>query len=170
MMPRHICIFVLSLAFALAACSRSEPPMTAVVGKDAPDFTLGDLAGNATKLSELKGKVVLVNFWATWCPPCREEIPSMAALNRIMAGRQFRMLAISVDQGGKGAVEDYFKRSGTSLPALLDSDDKVGKLYGITGVPETFVIDKRGVIIKKVIGPMEWSHPEVVKFLDEAMK
>ena len=169
-MPRHIRIFVLSLAIALAACSSSEPPMPAVVGKVAPDFTVRDLAGNPTKLSDLKGNVVLVNFWATWCPPCREEIPSMAALNRIMSGRPFRMLAISVDQGGKGAVEDYFKRSGTSLPALLDSDEKVGKLYGITGVPETFVIDKRGVIIKKVIGPLDWSHPEVVNFLIEAMK
>jgi peroxiredoxin len=169
-MPRYFSIIVLGLVISLSACSRNEAPVPAVEGKQAPDFTLSDLSGNKTTLSGLKGTVVLVNFWATWCPPCREEIPSMAALNRIMTGKPFRMLAISIDQGGKGAVSDYFNRSGISLPALLDSDGKVGNLYGITGVPETFVIDKSGVIIKKVVGPLDWSSPDVVKFLDNAMK
>ena len=94
----------------------------------------------------------------------------MAILNKVMEGKPFRMLPISIDEGGKGAVDDYFKKSGTSLPALLDTNGKVGRLYCITGVPETFVIDKRGVIIKKVIGPLDWSHPEVVKYLTDAMK
>jgi peroxiredoxin len=140
------------------------------VGKQAPDFVLADISGLKTRLSDLKGEVVLVNFWATWCPPCREEIPSMAALNRLMAGKPFRMLAISIDQGGKGAVKAFFKESGLTIPVLLDSDGSVGKLYGITGVPETFVIDRKGVIIKKFIGPLDWSAPEVVNFLTGAMK
>jgi thiol-disulfide isomerase/thioredoxin len=114
--------------------------------------------------------VALVNFWATWCPPCREEVPSMAELNRLMAGKPFRMLAISIDQEGKEAVEAFFKQANTALPAYLDSDGAIGKRYGITGVPETFVIDRKGVILKKVIGPLDWTAPEVVKFLDEAMK
>lgn len=170
-MTRIISIFAVCLSIFMAACSSKETPKVAVVeGAQAPDFTLGDLSGNKTRLSDLKGNVVLVNFWATWCPPCREEIPSMAVLNRVMTGKPFRMLAISIDQGGKGAVSEYFSRSGTALPALFDPDGKVGKLYGITGVPETFVIDKRGVIIKKVIGPIDWSDPAVVKFLEDAMK
>lgn len=169
-MLRYFLICMLSLAISLSACSRNETPVPAVEGKQAPDFTLSDLAGKKTRLYDLKGSVVLVNFWATWCPPCREEIPSMAALNRIMTGKPFRMLAISIDQGGKGAVSDYFNRNGTSLPALLDSDGKVGNLYGITGVPETFVIDKTGVIIRKVVGPLDWSAHDVVTFLDNAMK
>jgi peroxiredoxin len=157
------------MAVFLASCSTRDS-MPAVEGKEAPDFALSDLSGKKTRLSDLRGTVVLVNFWATWCPPCREEIPSMMALNRIMAGRPFRMLAVSIDQGGQGAVSGYFSRSGTSLPALLDSDGKVGSLYGITGVPESFVIDKRGVIIKKIVGPLDWSDPGVVKFLEDAMK
>jgi thiol-disulfide isomerase/thioredoxin len=136
----------------------------------APDFTVRDLVGKETRLSDLKGEVVLVNFWATWCPPCREEIPSMAALNVLMSGKPFRMLAISIDEGGKDAVEAFFKQSKTSLPAYLDNSGAIGKVYGITGVPETFVIDRKGVIIKKVVGPLDWNAPEVVKFLNETMQ
>jgi len=169
-MKRLVPVFLLLSFLAMAACSREEAPQPATEGKPAPDFTLPDLAGQKTRLSDLKGKVVLVNFWATWCPPCREEIPSMAVLNRLMAGKPFRMLAISIDQGGKGAVEAFFRESGTTLPALLDADGTTGRLYGTTGVPETFVIDRKGVIIKKVVGALNWSDPEVVRFLNEAME
>lgn len=113
-MLRYLSIIVLCLVISLSACSRNETPVPAVEGKQAPDFTLSDLSGKKTRLSDLKGTVVLVNFWATWCPPCREEIPSMAALNRIMAGKPFRMLAISIDQGGK--VPSPIISIGTGLP------------------------------------------------------
>ena len=169
-MTRYVSIFLMLVIFSLPACSFREAPKPAVEGQQAPDFILADVSGTKTRLSDLKGGVVLVNFWATWCPPCREEIPPMVALNRLMAGKPFRMLAISMDQGGKDAVNDFFRRSGVTLPVLLDSDGKVGKLYGITGVPETFVIDRKGVIIKKIIGPLDWSAPEVVNFLTGAVK
>jgi thiol-disulfide isomerase/thioredoxin len=169
-MKRYLPLFLLVFLFGLAACSNKEPQISAVEGREAPDFTLPDLAGKQARLSDLRGNVVMVNFWATWCPPCREEVPSLVALNRLMAGKPFRMMAISVDTGGKQAVEEYFAASKNILPAFLDSDGKTGRIYGITGVPETFVIDKRGVIIKKVIGPRDWSSPEMVKFLDDAMK
>ena len=169
-MKRLVSIFLLLSFITMAACSREEAPRPAMEGTPAPDFTLPDLAGQKTRLSDLKGKVVLVNFWATWCPPCREEIPSMANLNRLMAGKPFRMLAISIDQGGKGVVEAFFRNSGTALPTLLDVDGTASRLYGTTGVPETFVIDRKGVIIKKVIGALNWSDPEVVRFLNEAMR
>jgi peroxiredoxin len=169
-MKRLVSIFLLLSFITMAACSREEAPRPAMEGTPAPDFNLPDLAGQKTRLSDLKGKVVLVNFWATWCPPCREEIPSMAVLNRLMAGKPFRMLAISIDQGGKGAVEAFFRKSGTALPTLIDVDGTASRLYGTTGVPETFVIDRKGVIIKKVIGALNWSDPEVVRFLNEAMR
>ena len=169
-MTRFVYIFLFCLIISLPACTPGEAPKPAEVGKQAPDFILADLSGLKTRLSDLKGKVVLVNFWATWCPPCREEIPSMAVLNRVMAGKPFRMLAISIDQGGKDDVNDFFKSSGLTLPALLDSDGRVAKLYGVTGVPETFVIDRKGVILKKFIGALDWSAPEVVQFLTGAMK
>jgi thiol-disulfide isomerase/thioredoxin len=126
--------------------------------------------GSLLKLSDLKGKVVLLNFWATWCPPCREEIPSMMKLDKSMAGKPFQMVAVSVDEGGKPAVDSFFKESGFILPAYLDMDGKASKAYGITGVPESFVINREGILIKKIIGGLAWDSPEVVSFLEGLMK
>ena len=175
-MRRLTALLLILLAVATAGCSKGDergaakaPAAKAIEGAVAPDFTVRDLAGKELRLSDLRGKVVLVNFWATWCPPCREEIPSMVKLNQAMAGKPFQMLAISIDEGGKGAVEKYFADSGQTLPAYLDGTQKVAGLYGTTGVPETFVVDKKGVILKKVIGGMNWSAPEVIGYLDGLM-
>lgn len=166
-MRRLIYAVVLLAIFAALGCSKREAP--AVEGNPAPDFTLNDLSGQPAQLSSLKGKVVLLNFWATWCPPCREEIPSMVKLNQAMQGKPFQMLAVSIDEGGKDAVEKFYKQAGVSLPTLLDTDGKVSRLYGTTGVPETFVIDSKGVILKKIIGPLDWSSKEVLTALEEIM-
>ena len=157
-------LLVAALLTALG-CSKSEMP--AAEGKAAPDFTLNDLSGRPVTLSSLQGKVVLLNFWATWCPPCREEIPSMVELNRIMQGKPFQMVAVSIDEGGAAAVTSFLTNAGVTLPVLMDGDGKVAKRYGTTGVPETFVINKKGVILKKIIGPRDWSAPDVVAALDE---
>lgn len=163
-------IFAVMILFSVAVigCSRQEEPV--IEGKVAPDFTLKDLAGRQVRLSDFRGKVVFLNFWATWCPPCREEIPSMVRLERMMVGKPFQMLAVSIDEGGKDAVERFFKNSGAALPALLDTDQAISKRYGTTGVPETFILDKKGVIVKKVVGGMDWSDPQVVAFFNEIMK
>lgn len=155
------------------ACSKSDTARTtaaAVEKSPAPDVTVVALAnGTSLKLSDLKGKVVLLNFWATWCPPCREEIPSMMKLNTLMTGKAFQMVAVSIDEGGKPAIESFFKETGFSLPTYMDATGASVKAYGITGVPETFVIDKKGIIVKKVIGGLAWSSPEVVSFLEGLM-
>ena len=91
----------------------------------------------------------------------------MVGLNRAMQGKPFQMLAVSIDEGGKEAVEAFFRKSGQTLPALLDTDGKVARMYGTTGVPETFILDAKGVILKKVMGPMDWSSREVMSALDE---
>lgn len=167
-MKRIFAVLLLFIAVVASGCSKKEVP--AQEGGAAPDFTLSDLSGKQVQLSSLKGKVVLVNFWATWCPPCREEIPSMVKLNQIMQGKNFQMLAISVDEGGKQAVQEFFRQNGVTLPALLDTDGGVARRYGTTGVPETFVVDGKGKIRKKVIGGVEWSSPEVVRYLEELMQ
>ncbi|HBG08105.1 MAG: thioredoxin [Geobacteraceae bacterium GWC2_58_44] len=164
-MKRWICAVFLLMVFAASGCSKREAPV--VEGKPAPDFTLNDLSGRPVQLSSLKGKVVLLNFWATWCPPCREEIPSMVRLNQAMQGKPFQMLAVSIDEGGRDAVQAFFAKGGVSLPTLLDTDGTVARRYGTTGVPETFVIDAKGVIMKKVVGPMDWSSAEVLAALEE---
>lgn len=169
-MKRFVSVVLILCVVALAACTRKEEAKPALEGNPAPDFTLRDLAGHETRLSDLKGKVVLVNFWATWCPPCREEVPSLMSLNRLMAGKPFQMLAVSINEGGARDVEAYFRQSGNTLPALLDTNQEVGKLYGITGVPETFIVGRNGVILKKVVGGLDWTAPDVVAFLNDAMK
>ena len=168
-MKKFFCLSLLVLLFVLPGCTKEEKP--ALEGNPAPNFTLKDLSGHDVTLADLRGKVVVVNFWATWCPPCREEIPSMMRLNQAMAGKPFQMLAVSINEGGAQEVAAYFKQSGTNLPALLDATQAVSKSYGLTGVPESFVIDRKGVILKKVVGGMEWSEPAVIKFMtDAAMK
>jgi peroxiredoxin len=148
----------------LTGC-KSETPAPRE-GEPAPDFELTALSGEKVRLSGLRGKVVLLNFWASWCPPCREEIPSLVTLNAKLPARDFQLLAVAIDKGGREAISAFFGKTGVILPTLLDSDGLVAKEYGITGVPETFVIDKQGIIRKKVIGPIDWSDPAVIRHLD----
>jgi len=164
-MKRALFILLSFLVFSAAGCSKQPQPVKE--GTAAPDFTLKDLDGRDVSLSSLKGNVVLVNFWATWCPPCREEIPSLAKLTALTSGKPIRLLAVSIDEGGKEAVEGLFKAMGVSLPTLLDPEAKTGKRYGTTGVPETFIVDRQGKVVKKVVGGLDWSQPQVVTFLED---
>ncbi len=172
-------LFVVSFLFLLVSCAPKDTPkvtgnIAPSVAKEmapAPDISVISVStGLPLKLSALKGKVVLLNFWATWCPPCREEIPSMMKLNSLMAGKPFQMVAVSIDEGGKPAVDAFFKQSGNSLPAYIDPSAASSKSYGLTGVPESFVIDKQGVIVKKVIGTAPWDSPDAVSYLEGLMK
>jgi peroxiredoxin len=170
-MRRWVGVAFVVMACLACSCSKKKEqgtaPANVTEGVVAPGFTALDLAGKEMVLADLRGKVVLVNFWATWCPPCREEIPSMVKLNQIMAGKPFQMLALSVDEGGKPAIEEFLKRKGLSLPVLIDNEQRVAKSYGVSGVPRSFIIDKKGVIRKKIIGGLEWSAPDTVQFLTD---
>ncbi|OGV97629.1 MAG: hypothetical protein A3I04_03600 [Nitrospinae bacterium RIFCSPLOWO2_02_FULL_39_110] len=141
-----------------------EPPKTlesSIEGTPAPDFTLPDLNGTNHSLSNYKGKVVFLNIWATWCKPCKDEMPSMEKLYQKFKNRDFVMLAVSVDKDGKKAVEPFMREYGLTFPALLDPSGVTSKLYKTTGVPETFIIAKNGIVIHKVIGPRDWSKEPV---------
>lgn len=172
---RIVCMILSAgLLLTLTSCNKPESVISSPVAKEnspAPEISVISVSdGSVLKLSGLKGKVVLLNFWATWCPPCREEIPSMMKLNKAMTGRPFQMVAVSVDEGGKPAIESFFKESGFQLPTYLDQDGKAAKAYGLTGVPESFIISKQGVVTKKIIGGLAWDSPEVASFLEGLMK
>jgi thiol-disulfide isomerase/thioredoxin len=177
-MQRILVFFIACLFLSLTGCKKADSPKTGAGSGDvakeknqAPDISVVSLTnGTPLKLSDLKGKVVLLNFWATWCPPCREEMPSMMKLNGFMAGKPFQMVAVSIDEGGKQAVDAYFKESGYSLPTYFDESGASSKSYGITGVPESFIIDKQGILVKKIIGGAAWDSPEVVAFIEGLMK
>lgn len=133
-------------------------------GLPAPDFTLPGLDGNPVSLTDYRGKVVLLNIWATWCPPCVEEMPSMEILYTRLKGKNFEILAVSIDTTGAKAVAPFMRKHKLSFPALVDPKGTIKYLYGTTGVPESFIIDKKGIINQIIIGPRNWATPEVVRF------
>lgn len=150
---------------ALAGGSRPEPKTTAVAqGTLAPDFALKNLQGKTVDLASYRGQVVLVNFWATWCPPCRAEMPSMEKLQTLMAGEKFVMLAINVEEDGQDNVADFLKNNPHSFTILLDSEAEVQSRYGVYRFPETFVIGKDGVITDHIIGAIDWAAEDTVKY------
>jgi thiol-disulfide isomerase/thioredoxin len=168
-----VCLIVSASFCMMSGCAKKESsPVKAGVREKmpVPETALLSLTNVPLKLSDLKGKVVLLNFWATWCPPCREEIPSMMKLNKAMAGKPFQMVAVSIDEGGVPEIESFFKSSGFSLPTYTDPGAAAQKTYGITGVPESFLIDKNGILVKKVIGPLAWDSAETIAFIEGLMK
>ncbi len=132
------------------------------LGRPAPDFTLPNLSGEVVHLSDYRGRVVFLNIWASWCNPCRTEMPSMEKLYQTLKGEDFEILAVSIDASGAKAVAPFAKEFKLTFPILLDVKGSVADLYGTTGVPETFIIDKNGIIVHKAIGPREWADPAFV--------
>jgi peroxiredoxin len=133
-------------------------------GLPAPDFSLPDLDGQMVGLADYKGKVVLLNIWATWCPPCVDEMPSMEKLYQALQGEGFEILAVSIDESGAQDVLPFMKKHKLSFPALIDSRGTLKGLYQTSGVPESFIIDKDGIVVEKVIGPRDWAVPEAIRF------
>jgi len=133
-------------------------------GEPAPEFTLPGLDGNMVKLVDYKGKVVLLNIWATWCPPCVEEMPSMEKLYQELKDEDFQILAVSIDVSGGNVVAPFMKKHKLSFPALTDTQGTLKSLYRTTGVPESFIIDKDGIIAEKIIGPRDWATPGVISY------
>jgi len=130
------------------------------VGSQAPDFTATDLAaGQPAGLADHRGEGVLLNIWATWCLPCEQEMPSMERLFQELGPSGLRVVAVSVDVGDAAAVRQWAADRGLSFAIWHDPSGRVERLYQTTGVPESFVIDRHGVIVKKIIGATEWDHP-----------
>jgi len=139
-------------------------------GEPAPQFRLQSLDGGAVGLADLRGKVILVHFWATWCPPCVEELPVLERFYRSLEGMDVELLAISVDEGGPEAVREFMTRNRLSLPVFLDPDKTVAASYGTFKFPETYVVDRKGIIRRKLIGAIDWSRPEARELVEELQK
>lgn len=131
------------------------------VGARAPDFGSVDLAsGDSVRFTdEYRGQVVLLNVWATWCAPCREEMPSMQRLHEALADSGLRILAVSIDESGPDAVRAFQREFALTFRITQDRTRAVERIYQTTGVPETFVLDRQGRIVKKVIGAYDWDAP-----------
>ena len=161
--------FGLLAVFLLAGCDKVpgfNKGKRMEIGSPAPDFALQDADGATWELSGLQGRVVFVNFWATWCKPCREEMPSMEALNKSMAGQPFQMLSI-VFNDDLQLAESFARRLGATFPVLANPGPELTGAYMITGVPETFLIDAHGILRHKFIGPYKWDDPEMQNLVME---
>jgi cytochrome c biogenesis protein CcmG/thiol:disulfide interchange protein DsbE len=143
-------------------------------GSRAPNFRVFDLEGGSKNFSDFRGKVLLVNVWATWCPPCQEEMPSMERLYQEISDQDFEILAVSIDApvGEKdvfgrtgGDLRRFAETRGLNFTILHDPSGKIQDVYRTTGVPESFVVDRDGVIKKKVAGATAWDAPENVQLI-----
>jgi cytochrome c biogenesis protein CcmG, thiol:disulfide interchange protein DsbE len=147
----------------LAGCYRgSRPPR---IGTAAPDFTVQD-ADRKVSLSELQGQVVVLNFWATWCAPCVEEMPSLVQLQQRFKNKSLTVVGISIDIDGN-AYHKFLKDYKVDFLTVRDPGQKTSNLYGTFKWPETYIIDRKGIVRRKFIGAVEWSQPEIVDFLSK---
>ena len=135
-------------------------------GEIPPDFKLKDLQGREVSLKSYRGKVVLLNFWATWCPPCRKEIPSMVKLYKRYKDKGLEIIGVNLDKLDKSGVEKFSLEYNIDFPILLDPAGKVATLYGITVLPTTFILDRNGKIQEKVAGGKDWSSEENLKIFE----
>ncbi|MEA1890536.1 MAG: TlpA disulfide reductase family protein [Pseudomonadota bacterium] len=134
------------------------------------DFSLIDTDENMHKFSDLRGKVAVVNFWAVWCPPCREEMPSLERLRRKLAGKPAAVLAINQGEDAERILSYLWGLDPVpEFPILLDQDMKVSSEWAVTGLPTTYIIDKQGNIVYRMIGGREFDHPEIVKVIEKLL-
>ena len=139
------------------------------VGQPLADFTLPDLRGQPVQLAALHGKVVFINVWATWCPPCIAEMPTIQRLYERLHDRGLEVLAISLDALGAQVVEPFVQKQRLTFPVLLDTKSLIQRLYHTTGVPESFIVDKRGLLVDKVVGERDWTHPQMLALFERLL-
>jgi len=158
---RRILLFVLA-ATLLSGCNRGSHP--GLVGTLAPDFTVQD-ADRKVTLHDLRGKIVVLNFWATWCPPCVEEMPSLVKMQSELNDRVV-VLAVSVDDDER-SYRTFLKKNNVDLLTVRDPQQKSNELYGTFKFPETYIIDRNGVVQRKFIGPVNWTNADIVDYLNK---
>jgi peroxiredoxin len=157
----HGLLVGLSLAL-LGGCAGETLYRPLRVGDPAPAYAAATLDGDTLALEELRGTVVLLNVWATWCPPCREEMPGLEALHREFSGQPFRVLGVSVDGAtADREVREFVERNGITFGILRDPEERVVRAFRTVGVPETFLIDREGRIAWRWIGPFDPTAAEV---------
>ena len=155
------CLFTLTLT-AVAAPKPAQADAGQVgIGAPAPEFRLATLKGESKSLGQYRGKVVLVNFWASWCPYCRDEMPSMDRLVKLFPKGELVILAVNVEK----KIPEKFRKASVSFDFLSDADGRVQQRYGANRLPDTFIIDRAGVIRQRVTGGIEWDDPKVVSYL-----
>ncbi len=163
-----IVVFGMGCDFGMTEAPQDEGTSQAVafkksrptLGTPAADFKLIDLEGKWRALSDFRGQVVLLNFWATWCGPCRVEMPSMEIVYQDLKEKGFEILAISSDPQGSVVTRPFVESKGLTFPILHDSDYRVSGTYGIRTLPMSYLIDRQGTLRHRIFGARDWNSPE----------
>lgn len=169
-----ICMTLVLVSVSLMFCPDlfAQPPSPFAAeklsGHKAPDFSAKDIQGNQVSLSKYKGNVVILNFWATWCPPCKVELPSLNRLNQAYKGKGLVVIGISTDKS-TSAVTDFVSKNPLGFPVLIDSSLTVSRSYKVFMVPTAFIIDRKGLIVEKFFGEQDWSGAEMIKKIEELL-
>ena len=157
-------ILALLILFSVSATAQVKE------GENAPNFTLKNLDGKEISLNQFRGKHVLINFWATWCGPCKIEMPSLEALYERFKDKNFVLLAISNDMFGANIVKPFVKAHNINFPVLLDQRLKVSNAFGVVSLPTTFMIDPQGKIIGTLYGAEDWATPSNILYFENLLK
>jgi peroxiredoxin len=165
-------ILVLCISFFIIgyiAKDRRGEKKVITSGDRAPEFRLPSLDGRVVSFSDLKSKVVMIHFWATWCPPCVEEMPTLDGLYDALRGSGFELIAVSVDEAGTDVVTAFMKKNRLNVPVLMDPDKTISGLYGTFRFPESYIVDRNGIIRYKAIGPRDWGNPANRKIVQDIL-
>lgn len=169
---RAAALFASLVVSAAAPAGQSAPETLTPMGDKppAPPFTLPDGEGGELSLADLEGKVVVLNFWATWCPPCRKEMPSMQALWETLRGDSFELLAVNVGEDDDQVFAfRYSFEPPLEFPIVIDADSEVTGRYPVTGLPTTFVVDKQGRLVYRAVGEREWQADGIIDLIRQLM-
>lgn len=160
-MNRRVSLLATLWLLVLSACNSGRPPR---INEAAPSFTVADAQRSVT-LDQFRGKPLVLNFWASWCAPCVEEMPSLVELQKIM-GNKVTILAVSEDADDK-AYQQFVRDHNVDLLTVRDPKQTANLLYGTFKFPETYIIDKDGIIRRKFIGATDWTAPDIVEYLNK---
>ena len=165
--PAAVLIFILAYGWWTRPAPKAD--VGPRVGQPLADFTLPDMDGKPVQLTALQGRVVFINVWTTWCPPCIEEMPTIQRLYEQLHPKGLEILAINMDALGRQTVEPFLDRRRLTFPVLLDPESRTERLYGTAGVPESFIVDKAGRLVEKIVGPRDWAHPEIIALFERLL-
>jgi cytochrome c biogenesis protein CcmG/thiol:disulfide interchange protein DsbE len=154
---------IIVITLLSASCFHGSRPQH--IGEAAPDFTVQDSDRKIT-LNQFRGDVVVLNFWASWCAPCQQETPSLISMQDRTRSKGVVVLGVSIDVDDD-AYHRFLKQSGVNFVTVRDPDQKVSSMYGTHGWPETYIVDRQGVVRRKVVGPINWNAPDVIEFLNK---